>query len=89
MSYIQKTIISGKVVEVIKQYDRKHFPKGKHTKFKKSDIRGPKENKTTEQQEKVNYRQKELKLTRLLNCNFQGGDYHIVFLIKKILDQIA
>ena len=55
MSYIQKTIISGKVVEVIKQYDRKHFPKGKHTKFKKSDFRGPKENKTTEQQEKVNY----------------------------------
>lgn len=85
MSYIQKTIISGKVVEVIKQYDRKHFPKGKHTKFKKSDIRGPKENKTTEQQEKVNYRQKELKLTRLLNCNFQGGDYHIVFSYKEDL----
>ena len=85
MSYIQKTIISGKVVEVIKQYDRKHFPKGKHTKFKKSDIRGPKENKTTEQQEKVNYRQKELKLTRLLNCNFKGGDYHIVFSYKEDL----
>lgn len=85
MSYVQKTIISGKVVEVIKKYDRKHFPKGKHTKFNKSDIRGPKENKTTEQQEKVNYRQKELKLTRLLNCNFQGGDYHIVFSYKEDL----
>ena len=84
MSYVQKTIISGKVVEVIKQYDRRHFPKGKHTKIKKSDIcRGPKENITTEQQEKINYRQKELRLTRLLNCNFKGGDYHIVFSYKE------
>ena len=37
MSYVQKTIISGKVVEVIKKYDRRHSP-GKHTKFNKSDI---------------------------------------------------
>ena len=79
MSYIQKTIISGKVVEVIKQYDRRYFPKGKHAKFKNDVCRQPNQNVTTEQQEKVNYRQKELKLTRLLNCNFTGGDFHIVF----------
>lgn len=79
MSYIQKTIVSGKVVEIIKQYDRRHFPKGKNTKFKQNICRRPKENITTEKQEKINYRHKELKLTRLLNCNFQGGDYHIVF----------
>lgn len=77
MSYIQKVIVSGKVVEVVKQYDRRHFPKGKHTKFKKN--RGPRENETTEQQKRINYKQQELKLTRILNTNFKGGDFHIVF----------
>ncbi|MFR2388017.1 hypothetical protein [Intestinibacter bartlettii] len=79
MAYVKKTIISGRVVEIVKKYDRRYFPKGKHAKFKNDVCRQPKQNVTTEQQEKVNYRQKELKLTRLLNCNFTGGDFHIVF----------
>lgn len=82
MSYIRKQITSGKVIEVVKKYDNRYFPNSKnmkHTKFKNDYIRKEKINKTTLAQERVNYRQKELKLTRLLNCNFKGGDYHIVF----------
>lgn len=78
MSYIRKEIISGNVVEVIKKYDRKYHPNTKHTKLKKQVVcRNEKVNETTEAQEKINYRQKELKLMRLLNCNFKTGDFHI------------
>ena len=79
MSYIQVEIKSGKVLEIEKKYDRRYFPKTKTTKFKKNSFRSEKVNKTTEAQEKINYRQKELKLTRLLNCNFESGDFHVVF----------
>lgn len=50
---------------------------------KKGGSRKKKQNKTKEAQQKVNSRQREKKLTRILNANFNGNDLYITFSYEK------
>ena len=69
MPYYRTEITAGKTVEVIKSYSKRigdHRP------------RGGKEKPTAEEMEKVNRKNAEARLRRLINDNFGYGDYHIV-----------
>lgn len=76
MPYYRTEITAGKTVEVIKSYSKRigdHRP------------RGGKEKPTAEEMEKVNRKNAEAKLRRLINANFGYGDYHLVLTYKKDL----
>ena len=67
---------SNQTIEVIKSYSKRigdHRP------------RGGKEKPTAEEMEKVNQKNAEAKLRRLINANFGYGDYHLVLTYKKDL----
>lgn len=67
MPYIREICKAGKIVEVIKYHTYKYNRKGENHSEKK--------NKTTLCQIKVNMRAALKKLRRLMNANFQDGDY--------------
>lgn len=76
MPYYRTEITAGKTVEVIKNYSKRigdHRP------------RGGKEKPTAEEMEKVNRKNAEARLRRLINANFGYGDYHLVLTYKKDL----
>lgn len=68
--YIHEICIAGRTIEDCKYYSPYNRPKGMK--------RTQKEKATSEEQFKVNERQAEKKLRRLINCNFEPGDYHLI-----------
>ena len=74
MPYYKTEIIAGKTVEVVKSYS-KRIGEGKP--------RGKKEKATAEEMEKVNQKNAEARLRRLINANFGYGDFHLVLTYKK------
>ncbi|PHV69227.1 hypothetical protein CS063_16940 [Sporanaerobium hydrogeniformans] len=75
MPYIESRCVAGKTVEIEKYYTSMYKKKGLKREQKKEI--------TKEEQKKVNSRQAEKKLRRLLNANFQGGDFHLVLDYRK------
>lgn len=69
MSYIKEICVAGATIEISKYYNYYNRPKGAP--------RAAPEKPTTEQQRKNNERRAEKKLRRLMNANFEPGDYHI------------
>lgn len=66
MPYIKETCVAGDTVEVSKYYSyRWHIP---------GERRNPKTNESSDAIKRVNQRQAEKKLRRLMNTNFQKGD---------------
>lgn len=76
MPYYRTEITAGKTIEVIKSYSKRigdHRPRAR------------KEKPTAEEIKKINQRNAEAKLRRLINANFGYGDYHLVLTYKKDL----
>lgn len=74
MPYIRTEVIAGRTIEVHKGYTKRigdHRP------------RKGKEKPTPEEMEKVNQKNAETKLRRLINANFGGGDFHLVLTYKR------
>lgn len=69
MPYIKETVKCGQVIEVRKYYSVKFH--------KKEDGRNPKTSPTSEAQKKINLKEAETKLRRILNASFAPGDYHV------------
>ncbi len=69
MPYIKSVCKAGATIETELYYTRKYHPEG---------MRGEKKQGTPLAQEKVNLRQAEKKLRRLLNANFVYGDFHLI-----------
>ncbi len=67
MSYIKEICVAGKTIEIKFYYSVRSHPKG--------EKRARKEKETTEAQKRVNHRKAEQELRRLLNENFEDGDY--------------
>lgn len=67
MAYIEEICICGRVEERRKYYDARSHPPGEH--------REKKGKPTSEAQKKVNRRKAERELRRLMNANFEDGDY--------------
>lgn len=67
MAYMEEICISGRVEERRKYYDARSHPKGEH--------REKKQKVTSDAQKRVNRRKAERELRRLMNTNFQDGDY--------------
>lgn len=76
MPYYKTEIKAGKTIEVIKSYSKR---------IGVSKSRSEKEKPTAEEMEKVNQKNAEAKLRRLINANFGYGDYHLVLTYKKEL----
>lgn len=74
MPYWERVVYAGKTKEIKKYYSRRHHPK---------ERRVAKAKETEPAQEKVNIRNQTEKLRWLLNCNFEGGDMHVVFKFAK------
>lgn len=69
MPYFKTVIVAGKTIEVYKGYTRKlgdHRP------------RSGRKKPTAEEMEKVNQKNAEARLRRLINANFGYGDFHLV-----------
>lgn len=70
MPYIESITQAGRTIEIERYYSARYNKKGApHSK---------KEKPTKEAQKRVNEKQAEKKLRRLINTNFQFGDYHLV-----------
>lgn len=69
MPYIEETCVSGRVIEVEKYYTYKWHSPDKEKREKKEN------SKTSEAQKKRNQRRAEKNLRRLMNANFEDGDY--------------
>ena len=67
--YIKKTYVTGKVIEVEKIYSRRYHPK--------NCSRSNRINPTSLEMLKVNERNAKKKLRRLINTNFEVGDYSL------------
>ena len=67
--YIKKTYITGKVIEVEKIYSRRYHPK--------NSTRSNRINPTSLEMQKMNERNARKKLRRLINANFELGDYSV------------
>lgn len=67
MPYIEEVCRAGRVIEVDKHYSRRWHTPG--------EKRKDKSNPTTESQKARNQRKAEKTLRRLMNANFQDGDY--------------
>lgn len=72
--YRKREIYCGKILEVEKYCNFNY--KGKRT------VRGPRTEKTSEAVAKVNERNAQKKLSRLINTNFTKNDYHLVLTYK-------
>lgn len=75
MAYIKTTITAGKTIEVSKTYSARYGVKG----IKRSENINP----TPEKVKKINQRNAEKRLRRLINTNFGEGDIHLVLTYKK------
>ena len=71
MPYIKSTCRAGRTKEIGKYYTKRYRPRGER--------RAPKEKQTSPQQKKVNDRQLERKLTRILNANFDESCWYLTF----------
>lgn len=69
MPYIEAVTVAGDTVEVERYYTNR---------FQKSGVRAKKVKATTEGQQKINNKQAEKTLRRLINHNFGAGDYHLI-----------
>jgi len=74
MPYIQETCRAGRTIEVRKYRSWRWGVRGS---------REPWSAPTPEAQQRVNEAQAETKLRRLLNANFETGDYHLVLTYRK------
>lgn len=70
MSYIKRTTIAGKTIEVEYYYTDRYNKRG----YTRKDKVKP----TKEAQKKINTKNRERKLRLLINANYGYGDYHIV-----------
>lgn len=70
MPYIEAITVAGKTIEVERYYSSRYNKRGAS--------RNDKVKPTREEQKRVNNKQAEKKLRRLLNANFGYGDYHVV-----------
>ncbi|MDU7027494.1 hypothetical protein [uncultured Robinsoniella sp.] len=75
MPYLLEICKAGKTIEVSKYYSSKYNKRG----YKREKKAKP----TTEQQKEINKRQAEIKLTRIMNANFQYRDWLITLNYKK------
>ena len=71
MPYIKEICKAGKTIEIRKYHTYRYDCKGEKRQKKKKD--------TTECQKKVNYRISERNLRRLMNANFEDGDFLVTF----------
>ena len=67
MPYIEAVCVAGNVVEANKYYSFRYHSKG--------EKRNQKENDTSDAQKRINLRNAETTLRRLMNANFVDGDY--------------
>ena len=74
MPYIREECICGAVIEVSKYYTGRYKGKKVH--------RNSRSGTTSETQKKINQRNSEKQLTRLLNTNFTDGDYYLTLTYK-------
>lgn len=70
MPYIEAITKAGNTVEIERYYSARYNKRGQG--------RAERKKPTREEQKKVNTKQAEKKLRRLLNANFNGNDYHVV-----------
>lgn len=75
MPYIESTCKAGKTIEIERYYSSRYGRKGQ--------TRSERVKPTEEEQKKINDRLAEKKLRRILNANFEGGDFHLVLTYKK------
>lgn len=75
MPYIEAVTEAGQTVEVERYFSYRVKPNG----IKRSG----KQEKTKDAQRKVNTRQAEKKLRRIMNANFKGGDFHLILGYKR------
>jgi len=71
MPYIKSVCRAGRTKEIAKYYTWRYQPERKQ--------RREKLNKTTETQQKINDRQTEQKLTRIMNANFDDSSWYVTF----------
>lgn len=69
MPYVEAITVAGDTIEVERYYTNRYRQPGTRSKKVKA---------TSETQEKINNKQAEKKLRRLINNNFGAGDYHLV-----------
>lgn len=70
MPYIESICEAGKTVEIERYHTARYGVKGER--------RNRKKNPTTDAQRKQNNAQAFKKLRRILNANYEGGDYHLI-----------
>lgn len=70
MPYVEAITKAGNTVEIERYYTSRYNKRGQS--------RSKRVKPTKEEQKKVNKRQAEKKLRRILNANFNGKDYHVV-----------
>lgn len=73
--YVEAVTVAGATVEVERYYTNRYGKRGQKRKAKSKP--------SSEQQKEANNRKAEKKLRRLINANFQPGDYHLVLSYKK------
>lgn len=78
MPYVESVTMAGKTIEIERYYTARYGSRGHPHK--------PKKVATSEEQKKINERQAEKKLRRLINANFGPGDYHVVLSYAKSRD---
>lgn len=74
MPYFKTIWVCGRTIEVHKGYSKR---------VQKHESRNPREQLTPEEVEKINEKNAENRLRRLLNANFKGNDYHLQMTYKK------
>lgn len=75
MPYIEETVIAGKTIEISKRYSYRYQKKG----IPRSDNSKP----TPEAVQKINERNAETNLRRLMNTNFTYQDIHLVLTYRR------
>ena len=70
MPYIEAVTEAGATIEIERYYSARYGKRGQS--------RADRVKPTPEEQKKINSRQAEKKLRRLINANFTGADYHVV-----------
>lgn len=75
MSYIESVCVAGKTIEIERYYSSRYG--------KRNQSRSERVEPTKEEQKRINTKMAEKKLRRLMNANFEGGDYHLVLTYRK------
>ena len=76
MPYFKTEVIAGRTIEVHKSYSKRIGDRRP---------RGKREKPTPEEMEKVNQKNAETRLRRLINANFGCGDFHLILTYKREL----